>query len=514
MFRTILSKEIRNHLMTFRFAAALVTMFVLVIISLWVLGNDYLRRRDAYNLAAEETARQDREVYVPSQVSPTLHRPPSILSIFVQGEDRRFGNSVQVLRWEVPRRADGSFTDNMLMAALPALDLHTIFEIVASLFGILFCYDAICGERENGTLKLQCTGSAGRGAIYSAKFLGATVCLAIPILISLTAGLLLLLFFFNLSFSAEQWLAVAGIGLAGIAYSSLFAALGLACSALVRRSSVALILALFIWTMAVLVIPSAAQSTAEYLVPLPSSSKISNEEKASEREAVAKVQEFSQVHPGYWWGNWTSSWSVPGDGGYVKFDSGAQYFRDSIEFVRFIEPLMLSRASSIWDAYNKQFEDFKSEWRIAEAISFISPAHHLRKALTSLANTGYAVYGDFMESVRRFRRQMITGFERRGYFTDNALGFFCRRPASEITDERYMQRQKYYGEQAEAGKRYEEFMGPHLWGPLPEDETPHYEYIADKPDFAAAAQPCLFLIIYLAIVFSVGFAAFLRYDVR
>ncbi len=46
MFRVLLWKEIREHLMTFRFGAALVTTFVLVVISVWVLGEDYMRRRD------------------------------------------------------------------------------------------------------------------------------------------------------------------------------------------------------------------------------------------------------------------------------------------------------------------------------------------------------------------------------------------------------------------------------------------------------------------------------------
>ena len=109
MFLSLLFKEIRFHLLTFRFAAALITTLMLVVLSMWVLGDDYIRRRNTYNISVETTARQIEEVYVPSQISPTLYRPPSALSIFAQGEDRRFGNTLQVQRWEVPRRAEGSF---------------------------------------------------------------------------------------------------------------------------------------------------------------------------------------------------------------------------------------------------------------------------------------------------------------------------------------------------------------------------------------------------------------------
>ena len=514
MFRSLLLKEIQIHLMTFRFAAALVTTFALVLVSVWVLGDDYIRRRDAYNLAAEETTRQDREVYVPSQISPTVHRPPSKLSIFTQGEDRRFGNSVQIQRWEVPLRAGGSFTDNMLMAALPPLDLHTIFAIVISLFGILFSYDAISGEREHGTLKLQCTGSVSRGAIYTSKFLGAVICLAIPLLISLTAGLLLLSFFFSIDFSADQWVAIASMAASGLLFGALFVALGLACSALVHRSSVALVLALFVWTMGVLVIPSTAQSVADFLVPLPPVSEVTNIAKATEREAVADLEEFGEEHPAYWWGTWTSNWSIPGDGGYIKYDGSVRLFNDSILYVRFVEPMMLSRAERIWHVYNGQQETRKQQANVADAISLLSPSSHLRSLMTSLSNTGYSVYGDFLESSRRYRRQMISDFEQRGYFSGNALGFFSRRPASDVDDDRYQQRIEYYRQQEALGKRYNEYLGPEMWGPLPEDQFLPFAYISDKPDFAGAIQPALILLFSVAIAFSIGFVAFLRYDIR
>ena len=216
MFRVLLWKEIREHLMTFRFGAALLTTFVLVVISVWVLGDDFQRRRDAFNLAAEDSARNDMQVVVPSQIRPTVHRTPSVLSVFAQGEDRRFGNTVLVQRWEVPRRAEGSFTDNMLLAAEPALDLYTIFALVVSLFGILFSYDAVSGERERGTLKIQCSAGAGRASILAAKLLGGIICLAIPFVFSFLSGLLLLSLFLGVCLTGVPWSAVAIILLAGL----------------------------------------------------------------------------------------------------------------------------------------------------------------------------------------------------------------------------------------------------------------------------------------------------------
>lgn len=514
MFFSLISKEVRNHLLTFRFAAALLTIMALVIVSLWVLGDDYVRRRDAHNLAVENTERQNYEVYVPSQISPVLHRPPSKLSIFVQGDDRRFGNSLRVRRWEVPRRAESSFTDNMLMAAQQALDINIIIAVSLSLFGILFSYDAVSGERERGTLKLQCVSGVSRGSVYIAKFLGAVICLALPFLISFAGGLLLLSFFFGLTFSASQWTAVAAIVLAGLLYGALFVALGLACSSLVRRSSVALVLSLLIWVLSALVIPVSAQSLAGVVMQLPHPSEVSNLEKATERDAVDKLAEFKEDHPNYDWGWSTSNWTLPSNGNYLKFDGMGAWFRQGEDYVRFVEPIMLERADKIWNLYNTQEQQRAEQASLVELISFPSPAFHLRKTLSALAATDYDVYARFLDSERQYRRQMISDFEKRDYFGDRALQFFCRREKEETTDEAFRKRYEYYQQQLASGKRFEEFVGIDKWGVLPPEDILPFTSEKAEPDFASAIQPMSIPAIMLVIVVLVGFIAFIRYDVR
>ncbi len=514
MFLSLLFKEIRFHLLTFRFAAALITTLMLVVLSMWVLGDDYIRRRNTYNISVETTARQIEEVYVPSQISPTLYRPPSALSIFAQGEDRRFGNTLQVQRWEVPRRAEGSFTDNMLMAAIPALDLYTIFAVVLSLFGILFTYDAVCGERESGTLKLQCTSGVSRGAIFTAKFIGALVCLAIPILLSLLGGFLLLTFFFDLSFTAEQWLAISAMVGTGLLYCALFIALGLACSALVHSSSVALILSLLVWALGVLLIPSAARSAADVVKPLPSPAEVGNFEKISEREAVARLDEFTEEYPRYSSGWWTGNFGLPGNGDYIKFDGPEINFRQAMVFVRFIEPMMQGRAERIWEVYRCHDREMEGQAWAFNWLAVLSPSFHLREAFTSLANTNYTDYQRFVDSARRFRRQMIDEFGRRGYFSDKSLSFFTRRPIDEIAQAKWQERVTYYSERINSGATYDDIIGPHFWGPLPPEQIPSFEPQPDHPDFVAALNRGGIFAAAAIVVFTLGFTAFIRYDVR
>ena len=106
MFRTLVWNNIRDHLMTFRFGAFLLITFVLISASVWILGEDYNRRQDTYNTLSERTKNQLSEVLVPAYIQPTVFKAPSKLGIFAQGEEKRLGNAVKIMRWSVPSEAE------------------------------------------------------------------------------------------------------------------------------------------------------------------------------------------------------------------------------------------------------------------------------------------------------------------------------------------------------------------------------------------------------------------------
>lgn len=510
MFLTLLTKEIRQHLLTFRFAAALLTTLILVIVSVWVLSEDFIRRRDTHNIMAERSAQADREVYVPTQINPTMHRPPSPLSIFAQGEDRRFGTSVNIHRWEVPREAAGRLEDNELLIAESPLDLLTIFTLVVSLFGILLSYDQISGERETGTLRLMCTGAVSRGKMYTAKFFSGVFCLAIPFLLSFIAGLLVITFVFDISFTPTQWPAIAIMVLAGLVFAALFIAIGLACSALLRNSAAALVLSLLIWALGVMVIPTAAQSIADYFVPLPSAAEITDLATITQREIDDKeINEFRPKHPDYGSGS-TAGW--PDE--YWLYDGTPANFSDTEEYVRFLEPLMLERAQKIWEASRKHKNLKERQAEIANIISAPAPAFQLRSAFTALAGTGTSNYRRFLDEARQNRRLMVADFQGKGYFGSNAWSFFSRRERSDVSDELFAMRSRERRLKRERGIPSEQISGPHLWGRLPESEIPHFEFTGREPDLMSALWPIGYLAIATFILFVLGFIAFIRYDVR
>ena len=87
MSMTLLSKEIKLHLKTFRFNAALIVTFILTILSVWVLGNDFVARNNLYLKLSESYGETVGSIYVPSQIQPVLHKAPTPLSIFAQARN-------------------------------------------------------------------------------------------------------------------------------------------------------------------------------------------------------------------------------------------------------------------------------------------------------------------------------------------------------------------------------------------------------------------------------------------
>ena len=513
MYGVLVRKEILNHLKTFRFGAALITITLLIVASVWMLGEDYLHRLDAYVQASDVAANLEKEYIVPSEVNPTLYLPPSPLSMFSRGETGRFGNSITIRRWEVPRETTGSYGSGLMTAAQAPFDFYTIIATVVSLFAILLTYDAISGERESGLLRMQSSYGAGRAALFLSKFTGAVICIAVPILFGMIAGLMVHNFALGIGFDSGQWLSVVLISLTSVLYGALFAALGLACSAAVRWSAASVVLAMLCWTILVIVLPSVSQSASATIMPLDSQFALNSLERKTMAEAERTYDELAARYPDHANGYWTSPFATSSER-FFKYDSWEKGFRDAEKFIRGLEPVMQERADTVWRAYNVTEQREKEQAQLEAQIAFVSPAGHLRDALSTLTFTGYSQYADFIEAARRYRAEMLDTFRRKGYFGENVLKFFSQRDPEEIDDEKYEARVDYYRSQLAQGKNYGEFMGPKFMDPIPDGDVPDFDFRFFRATSESVVVPLGILAVEAALLLLAGLIAFQRYDIR
>ena len=428
MFSTLLVKEIRVHLMTFRFGAILLSTFLLITLSSWILSIDYERRMDAYNASADTYAQEARDVRIPSLIRPVLYFPPSPLSILVQGETKHLGNAVDIELWTVPSEASDSLTDNMLLSAYPSFDLMSIIILVISAFGVLLTYDAVSGEREIGTLKLLCSGSVKRSTIFLAKLAAAVIVLAFPRIISMISSLLVMIMVHGISISAQMWLAIVMIIITGLIYGSFFVALGLLTSSLMRRSSGSLVLSLLVWAILVLFLPNTAVSVAGASISLAKPTEIDD-------FALQTEYEIEQNQPDFTVGlDNMNAWGSTGSMTSWFYFASPDSFIYTERFINHMEPLYDRRADQIWELVKKHDQYKQKQRDLGFLLASPSPVTHFRNALNSLAQTDHATYDSFMEDTRRFRSAMLADFQGRGYFSNNTNEFVSQFTKEQVND--------------------------------------------------------------------------------
>ena len=258
MLTTLIRRELLDNLMTFRFAAAVLIMLLLVVATTAVLIKDYERRLASYDTAVKKHRQEMLNQTTYSMASLTIDRPPNPLSIFNVGLDKRLGNRLGVNHFFVPTLWDAGKhgANNPFLNLFSSIDLVFIFQGILSLLALVFAYDTLAGERERGTLRLVLTHPVRHGQILFAKYISGMICLLIPLLMCILLVLIMLTTSASVFLSTDDFLRIGGVIFTSFVYLSLFYLIGMLVSAATRRTSTALMLAMFVWGFLVLVYPN------------------------------------------------------------------------------------------------------------------------------------------------------------------------------------------------------------------------------------------------------------------
>jgi ABC-type transport system involved in multi-copper enzyme maturation permease subunit len=260
MIGRIAKKEIHHNLYSIRFPALLIIATVLFVLN--------------GILAVTEPVQEIGEPH-PSTTRITVSRQHDRLRFSVRGSsaDRIHSVIIRIGGNLVPQIMDHPTQlpkgDSLGRFALPHadhIDWMFIIKIIFSLFAIIFTFDAVCWERENGTLTLMCVNPVSRSSVLLGKYLGACVTLLIPLMAGIILNLIIIVSGIGgaMSLQAEHWLRLGLLILASIGYISLFILLGLLVSTAARRPSSSLLILLSLWVALVIVLPNLAGIMAEH----------------------------------------------------------------------------------------------------------------------------------------------------------------------------------------------------------------------------------------------------------
>ncbi len=258
MGNALILKEIRNHLLSFRFTAVFILLLVIVPVTGLILSNDTIRKQDEYSRGQADIERYLARYAHFNRLSGIINpsQPPRPLQALVLGL-----SAVPSLE---------TFDNDPLPVLFPLIDLTFILGILMSLAALIFSYDAISGEKEEGTLKLMLANGVPRARVILAKIIGGAVTLWIPFLLALGLSLIFLLLHPRIAWGASDWGALAMILLGGFIYLGIFFGLGLLVSTRHASSASSILTCLFFWVLFILVVPNLSPYAASLIRPAPS----------------------------------------------------------------------------------------------------------------------------------------------------------------------------------------------------------------------------------------------------
>lgn len=270
MLSIVIRKELLNNIISFRFLVSFILLIVIVSTAVFILTDDYVRKMDEYSQRQREIENYMRDyahfnrigaIMVPSQ--PPI--PFYSLIRKLTPDNHIIGNVF------------GEFDQDPLPVMFPLIDLTFIVTILLSLIALLFSYDSICGEKEDGTLKLMLSNRLSRSKIILSKVIGGTLTLLLPFLFSLIIALIIIHLNPRASWIGTNWAAFGLIVLGSIMYFTLFYCIGVFISSRHHSSSSSIMTSLFVWVLLILIIPNLSPYIASFITKTPSRIKVDRE---------------------------------------------------------------------------------------------------------------------------------------------------------------------------------------------------------------------------------------------
>ena len=273
MFFTLVEKELKGIILGPKFLATFTVCTILILLSVFLGVQDYNAAVKSYQAGMQLVEQEMQEKTSWMSFSTRIYRKPDPMQVFISGVNNDVGRFSNVRSTESIKLTNSVYTDDPIFAVFRFLDFSFIVQIVLSLFAILFTYDAINGERENGTLGLIFSNAVPQLKYILAKFIGSWLGLVIPILLPILLGVLVVILF-EIPFTPNHWLRFAAFLGVSLLYFTFFIALGIFISSVTKRSAVSFLFLLVFWVMFVLIIPRVGVMMAGKIYPVPSVAEI------------------------------------------------------------------------------------------------------------------------------------------------------------------------------------------------------------------------------------------------
>lgn len=471
MIKLIIEKELRETIGSTRFAVTFGVCSVLILLSFYVGAKNYQMGVSQYEAAKRENLRRMEGLTDWFSVQEyRVFLPPQPLAALVTGVSNDIGRTTEVRGRGELVAEDSRFNDDPVFAVFRFLDLDFIFQIVLSLFAILFAYDAISGEKERGTLRLTFANAVPKDKYILGKLIGSFTALALPLIVPMLIGCLFLPLL-GVPMKPDEWARLALIIFCGLLYFGAFLMIAMFVSSRTQRTSSSFVLLLVIWIFAVLIVPRTSVLLAGRAVEVPSVDEIASQKNRYSSQLWEEDRKKMATY---------------------KPVAGADPNTVMQDFNKFMQTIADERDKKMDEFSGRLNEGRANRQRVQERFAFglarISPAATFSLAVTNLAGTTLSLKDHFQQQATAYQAEYAK---------------FMKAKTGMVTGGRMM----VFRSETDNGQKPK---------PIDANEMPSFSYEpVPMGTVLGAGLPDMGLLAFFNLIFFIAaYAGFSRYDVR
>ena len=419
MLMTLIQKEIMHHVLSVRFIALLLMCVLLIPLTLSINYRKYNQNLINYqeSIKRSQTAAEENppNAQDPNSEVSKLFLKPTPLSVFVNGLEEVLPTYLGMTRNGV-RQSSTGLAQASVAYVLGNLDFLFIVGTVFSLLALLFTFDAVAGEREAGTLRINLSNPLPRDMFLWSKLIGGYIVFVVPFLVSFLLGLLLLAWQGFPLGELKVALPVLCLTVISLLYIAVFFAIGVFISTYLDNAKTALIVAFTFWVLAVLVAPRGAFVVAKLISPtrtqqavyMEKSALRNNLTKDKEEKLAIKMQETMAF------------------GGSVNISLNDPETQKKLDDLR--GPIEEEYRLAFQNQTDKIDRDYQREKdrqeHVGETLSRIAPTSSLTYSAMNLTQTGKLKRELYFQTGERYYNQLDESYF--SGISDDALGQFMQ----------------------------------------------------------------------------------------
>jgi len=464
MLKTIIVRELQNHVYSLRFIIALILTLFLFGTSSVSFIIEFKEQNSTYEQGMTKIRENMKNVAGNAsrfaQSRNAIPFAPRNSAFIASCQDESIPNTIIYSAFNVYGYNISKGSSNPFILPSKNVNWEFIVVLLFSFLAIIFTFDAVSGEKEMRTLALSLSNSVSRGVILIGKFLGTVIILTMFIVLGIIVSILILLFSGQTIITYSTVAEIGGFLLLSFLLISCASAIGLLMSVLSYRANTSLLLGLMVWLMLLFIIPHTTLLLSNKIFPVKSEEAITQNIKNS----------YKIIEAGFPNGKWRSSSNDP-------------FMADHKIRANMQMEFMLDQKKITDNWYDSQFSQYVNTGK----MTMISPMFIFEIGNEHMLNGGFQRFINNWNDLHVYQGQFLAWFK----------AFDAKDPKS-----------------------------PHWYNPNEDystskskiniDEVPVYSerIIPFSQRISQSGIYIALLLLYTTIIFFVSFILFVRYDVR